>query len=138
MKDTHEVIWLKKYFLLLLILFPAVEISLFLISSKIIGILPTMLLIVLTSALGAYFARKQGIEAFQKVQRDLQYGKMPGGAIVDGFCILIGGLLLLIPGFLSDLIGALLLIPVTRKGIKPLFERWLRNMSNRNRYTIIR
>lgn len=37
-----------------------------------------MLLIVLTSALGAYFARKQGIEAFQKVQRDLQYGKMPG------------------------------------------------------------
>ncbi|GMG79637.1 FxsA family protein [Bacillus sp. FSL R5-0654] len=129
---------MKKYFLLLLILFPAVEISLFLISSKIIGILPTMLLIVLTSALGAYFARKQGIEAFQKVQRDLQYGKMPGGAIVDGFCILIGGLLLLIPGFLSDIIGALLLIPVTRKGIKPLFERWLRNMSNRNRYTIIR
>ncbi|KRE12092.1 exlusion protein FxsA [Bacillus sp. Root920] len=129
---------MKKYFLLLLILFPAVEISLFLISSKIIGILPTMLLIVLTSALGAYFARKQGIEAFQKVQRDLQYGKMPGGAIVDGFCILIGGLLLLIPGFLSDLIGGLLLIPVTRKGIKPLFERWLRNMSNRNRYTIIR
>ncbi|USD78124.1 membrane protein FxsA [Bacillus safensis] len=129
---------MKKYFLLLLILFPAVEISLFLISSKIIGILPTMLLIVLTSALGAYFARKQGIEAFQKVQRDLQYGKMPGGAIVDGYCILIGGLLLLIPGFLSDLIGALLLIPVTRKGIKPLFERWLRNMSNRNRYTIIR
>ncbi|MDM5321039.1 FxsA family protein [Bacillus altitudinis] len=129
---------MKKYLLLLLILFPAVEISLFLISSKIIGILPTMLLIVLTSALGAYFARKQGIEAFQKVQRDLQYGKMPGVTIVDGFCILIGGLLLLIPGFLSDIIGALLLIPVTRKQIKPLFERWLRNMSNRSRYTIIR
>ncbi len=129
---------MKKYLLLLLILFPAVEISLFLISSKIIGILPTMLLIVLTSALGAYFARKQGIEAFQKVQRDLQYGKMPGVTIVDGFCILIGGLLLLIPGFLSDIIGALLLIPMTRKKIKPLFERWLRNMSNRNRYTIIR
>ncbi|WP_144486943.1 FxsA family protein [Bacillus pumilus] len=129
---------MKKYLLLLLILFPAVEISLFLISSKIIGILPTMLLIVVTSALGAYFARKQGIEAFQKVQRDLQYGKMPGVTIVDGFCILIGGLLLLIPGFLSDIIGALLLIPMTRKQIKPLFERWLRNMSNRNRYTIIR
>lgn len=129
---------MKKYLLLLLILFPAVEISLFLISSKIIGILPTMLMIVITSALGAYFARKQGIEAFQKVQRDLQYGKMPGVTIVDGFCILIGGLLLLIPGFLSDIIGALLLIPMTRKQIKPLFERWLRNMSNRSRYTIIR
>ncbi|MCM3045114.1 FxsA family protein [Bacillus altitudinis] len=129
---------MKKYFLLLLILFPAVEISLFLISSNIIGILPTMLVIVLTSALGAYFARKQGIEAFQKVQRDLQYGKMPGATIVDGFCILIGGLLLLIPGFLSDLIGAVLLIPMTRKRIKPLFERLLRNMSNRKRYTIIR
>ncbi|MER3126187.1 FxsA family protein [Bacillus pumilus] len=129
---------MKKYFLLLLIVFPAVEISLFLISSKMIGILPTMLFIVLTSALGAYFARKQGIEAFQKVQRDLQYGKMPGAAIVDGLCILVGGLLLLIPGFLTDLIGALLLMPMTRKQVKPLFERWLRNMSNRNRYTIIR
>nr|MDF9458433.1 membrane protein FxsA [Bacillus pumilus] len=129
---------MKKYLLLLLILFPALEISLFLISSKIIGILPTMLMIVLTSALGAYFARKQGIEAFQKVQRDLQYGKMPGVTIVDGFCILIGGLCLLIPGFLSDIIGVPLLIPMTRKQIKPLFERWLRNMSNRNRYTIIR
>lgn len=127
-----------KYFLLLLILFPAVEISLFLISSRMIGILPTMLFVVLTSALGAYFARKQGIEAFQKVQRDLQYGKMPGTTIVDGFCILVGGLLLLIPGFLSDFIGALLLIPMTRKRFKPLFERWLRNMSNRKRYTIIR
>ncbi|MDM5299055.1 FxsA family protein [Bacillus pumilus] len=127
-----------KYVLLLLILFPAVEISLFLLSSKMIGILPTMLLIVLTSALGAYFARRQGIEAFQKVQRDLQYGNMPGTTIIDGFCILAGGLLLLIPGFLSDVIGALLLIPITRKRVKPLFERWFRNMSNRKRFTIIR
>ncbi|MFS0654601.1 FxsA family protein [Bacillus sp. 179-C3.3 HS] len=127
-----------KYILLLLILFPAVEISLFLLSSKVIGILPTMLLIVLTSALGAYFAKKQGSEAFQKVQRDLQYGKMPGSTIVDGFCILAGGLLLLIPGFLSDAIGALLLMPFTRKRFKPLFERWFRHMSNRRRFTIIR
>ncbi|MFJ5965226.1 FxsA family protein [Bacillus sp. NPDC093026] len=127
-----------KYFLLLLILFPAVEIGLFLISSQLIGILPTMFFIILTSALGAYLARKQGIAAFQKLQRDLQYGKMPGATIVDGFCILAGGLLLLIPGFLSDVIGALLLIPMTRKRFKPLLERWLRNMSNRRRFTIIR
>uniref|UniRef100_UPI003EBABBEB FxsA family protein n=1 Tax=Bacillus maqinnsis TaxID=3229854 RepID=UPI003EBABBEB len=127
-----------KNFLLLLILFPALEIGLFLISSQLIGILPTMFFIILTSALGAYLARKQGIAAFQKLQRDLQYGKMPGATIVDGFCILAGGLLLLIPGFLSDVIGALLLIPMTRKRFKPLLERWLRNMSNRRRFTIIR
>ncbi|WP_353854969.1 FxsA family protein [Bacillus sp. Bos-x628] len=137
MKETHEVIRLKN-FLLLLILFPALEIGLFLISSQLIGILPTMFFIILTSALGAYLARKQGIAAFQKLQRDLQYGKMPGATIVDGFCILAGGLLLLIPGFLSDVIGALLLIPMTRKRFKPLLERWLRNMSNRRRFTIIR
>lgn len=97
-----------------------------------------MLMIVLTSALGAYFARKQGIEAFQKVQRDLQYGKMPGVTIVDGFCILIGGLLSSHSRLLIRYHRCVTLIPMTRKQIKPLFERWLRNMSNRSRYTIIR
>ncbi|MGE6628911.1 FxsA family protein [Bacillus sp. NPDC077027] len=127
-----------KYFLLFMILFPTVEIGLFLTSSKLIGVLPTVLLILLTSILGAYLAKKQGVEVYQKVQRDLQYGRMPGASIVDGFCILAGGLLLLIPGFLSDFIGALLLIPFTRKRMKPLLERWLRNISNRRRYTIIK
>ncbi|MFB8735422.1 FxsA family protein [Bacillus sp. SL00103] len=120
-------IWLEKIFATIINSVPAVEISLFQYQVKSLAFANVAVDRTHEIALGAYFARKQGIEAFQKVQRDLQYGKMPGVTIVDGFCILIGGLLLLIPDFLSDIIGGLLpLIPMTRKQIKPLFERWLK------------
>lgn len=88
-----------KFFLLFLVIFPASEIGLFLLSANWIGVLPTVLLIILTGFLGAALAKKQGIEVYYKVQRDLQYGKMPGAAILDGLCMFIGGMLLLLPGF---------------------------------------
>lgn len=80
--------------------------------------------------------KKQGTEVYYKVQRDLQYGKMPGEAIADGLCIFIGGLLLMLPGFLSDLAGACLLIPFTRGWCKPILFKWLRGMSKNKRIII--
>ncbi|WP_186308193.1 FxsA family protein, partial [Bacillus sp. WP8] len=72
--------------------------------------------------------------ALQKVERDLEYGKMGGGGIVDGFCIVIGGVLVVIGGLLWDVIGGLVVIGVRRKGMKVFFERWLRNLCNWNGY----
>ncbi|MCY8418741.1 FxsA family protein, partial [Bacillus spizizenii] len=86
-----------RFLFLLFILFPAIEIGIFLFSGKLIGILPTVLLMILTGIIGAAAAKKQGTEVYYKVQRDLQYGKMPGEAIADGLCIFIGGLLLMLP-----------------------------------------
>ncbi|WP_024573340.1 FxsA family protein, partial [Bacillus subtilis] len=103
-----------RFLFLLFIVFPAIEIGIFLFLGKLIGILPTVLFMILTGIIGAAAAKKQGTEVYYKVQRDLQYGKMPGEAIADGLCIFIGGLLLMLPGFLSDLAGACLLIPFTR------------------------
>ncbi|MDA7027200.1 membrane protein FxsA [Bacillus sp. CLL-7-23] len=127
-----------KLFLLVLVIFPASEIGLFLLSANWIGILPTVLLIILTGFLGAVLAKKQGIEVYHKVQRDLQYGKMPGDAILDGLCIFIGGILLLLPGFVSDLIGLLLLLPLSRNRLKPFLSRKLKKMSDRRRVKIIK
>ncbi|WP_145652395.1 FxsA family protein, partial [Bacillus paralicheniformis] len=79
-----------------------------------------------------------GIEVYYKVQRDLQYGKMPGDAILDGLCIFIGGMLLLLPGFLSDIIGLLLLLPATRSRFKPFISRKLKRMSEGRRINIIK
>lgn len=67
-----------RFLFLLFILFPAIEIGIFLFSGKLIGILPTVLLMILTGIIGAAAAKKQGTEVYYKVQRDLQYGKMPG------------------------------------------------------------
>ncbi|NPC93709.1 membrane protein FxsA [Bacillus sp. WMMC1349] len=127
-----------KLFLLVLVIVPASEIGLFLLSANWIGILPTVLLIILTGFLGAVLAKKQGIEVYHKVQRDLQYGKMPGDAILDGLCIFIGGILLLLPGFVSDLIGLLLLLPLSRNRLKPFLSRKLKRMSDRRRVKIIK
>ncbi|MDR4434992.1 FxsA family protein [Bacillus tequilensis] len=125
-----------RYLFLLFIVFPAIEIGIFLFSGKLIGILPTVLLMILTGIIGAAAAKKQGTEVYYKVQRDLQYGKMPGEAIADGLCIFIGGLLLMLPGFLSDLAGACLLIPITRRWCKPILFKWLRGMSKNKRIIV--
>ncbi|MEV3918909.1 membrane protein FxsA [Bacillus subtilis] len=125
-----------RFLFLLFIVFPAIEIGIFLFLGKLIGILPTVLFMILTGIIGAAAAKKQGTEVYYKVQRDLQYGKMPGEAIADGLCIFIGGLLLMLPGFLSDLAGACLLIPITRGWCKPILFKWLRGMSKNKRIII--
>ncbi|MGM0853414.1 MAG: FxsA family protein [Bacillota bacterium] len=120
-----------RYMLLLLIIVPAFEIGLLVLSGQAIGLVPTVLLIITTGILGAYLAKKQGIETLRKAQQDMQYGQLPGDAIIDGLCILVGGVVLLTPGFITDAIGFLLLLPPTRKMFKPfiykLFKRWINN-----------
>jgi UPF0716 protein FxsA len=120
-----------RYILFFLIVIPALEIGLLVLSGQILGVLPTILLIIFTGILGAYLAKKQGLEAMRKAQQDMGYGQVPGDAIIDGLCILVGAVLLLSPGFITDAVGFLLLIPITRKGFKPilykLFKKWINN-----------
>jgi len=117
-----------KTFTLLLIIVPALEIALLMLSGDIIGIWPTAFLIVVTGVLGAFLAKRQGIEMIRKAQQQLMYGSIPSGAVLDGICILVGGALLLAPGFITDLIGLSLLIPFTRAAIKPLLGCWLKSV----------
>ncbi len=124
--------------MLLIILIPALEIGLFILSGKMIGTISTVLLIILTGVLGAWLAKKQGLEVLRNAQQQMQYGQIPGAAILDGLCILIGGLMLLMPGFITDIAGLFLLIPFTRNKIKPLLQPVIRKIMDRNRFTIIR
>ncbi|UII55156.1 membrane protein FxsA [Cytobacillus spongiae] len=127
-----------RYLLLLLIIIPASEIGILLLSGKTIGVWPTLLMIIFTGILGAYLAKKQGLETIRKAQEQMQYGQIPGDAILDGICILIGGTVLLTPGFITDALGFLLLAPPTRKFFKMLLIKGLKNWMNRGRITIIR
>lgn len=127
-----------RYLLLLIIIVPAAEIGVLLLSGNLIGVWPTLGAILFTGVLGAYLAKKQGLETLRKVQEQLQYGQMPGEAIIEGICILAGGILLLTPGFITDITGFLLLAPVTQSFFKKLIIKGFRKWMDRNTVTIIR
>ncbi len=127
-----------RFILLLLIVVPAIEIGIFLLFGKVIGVLPTVLLIIFTGFAGAYLAKKQGLETVKKARLDMQNGRLPGEAILDGICIFAGGILLLAPGFLTDVLGLLLLIPFTRKYLKNLLKKGLARWMENSTITIIR
>ncbi|PLT32305.1 FxsA family protein [Bacillus sp. V5-8f] len=127
-----------KYFLLLLIALPTVEISVLLLSGRTIGFWPTLALMIATGVIGTYLAKQQGLETLRKAQEQMRYGQVPGNALLDGICVLVGGTLLLTPGFVTDIFGLFLLLPPTRNIIKPMLLKWIRNRINKGNITIIR
>lgn len=127
-----------KYFILLMIVLPLIEIAVLIFVGKTIGILATLSLIILTAILGAYMAKKQGFQVLQNVQNSLQYGRIPREEVLDGVCILIGGLLILMPGLITDVIGFLFLIPKTRTIFKNFLKRNFRNWIEKGSIFIFR
>src|SRR5690554_3185360 len=115
----------------LLILFtvvPAVDLALLLWVGSLMGVLPTLALILVTALLGSVLARRQGLSAWRKLQTDLAQGRMPQDALFDGIVVLIASALLVSPGVLSDAVGILLMIPTGRRPIKA----YLRNKFRRS------
>ena len=113
-------------FFILFIAIPALEIFLFIKIGGQVGALNTVALIFLTAIIGVYFAKLQGIRTLKSGMVNLYQNKMPIYEIMSGASIAIAALLLITPGFFTDLIGFLLLIPFTRKVI---FSLVLKNKS---------
>ena len=80
-----------------------------------LGVMFTILLILFTAVFGAYFAQTQGWQILIRLQTELNVGQLPSNTLIEGFLILIGGILLLTPGFITDTLGFLLILPPTRK-----------------------
>ena len=129
---------MMRFLTIIFILIPILEISVLLISGKTIGVLPTLLLLFLTGIIGAWLAKRQGLETMRKMQEQLRYVQIPGDAIVDSICIFFGGLLLLTPGYITDICGFLLLLPFTRNKLKPVLFLLMRRWIEKNNVTIIR
>ncbi len=127
-----------RFLTIIFIVIPILEISVLLISGKTIGVLPTLFLLFLTGIIGAWLAKRQGLETMKKMQEQLRYGQIPGNAIVDSICIFFGGLLLLTPGYITDICGFLLLLPFTRNKLKPALFLLMRRWIEKNNVTIIR
>lgn len=108
--------------LLLFIIVPIIELALFMLLGRYLGLPATLAIIVVTAFIGAALTKSQGGRALANFQNALAMGKMPHKEMVDGILILIAGAVLLTPGFLTDAIGFLLLFPPARAVIRGIFS----------------
>ncbi|MEJ2060736.1 MAG: FxsA family protein [Gammaproteobacteria bacterium] len=104
-------------FFLLFITVPLLEIYLFIKVGSLIGALPTIGIILLTAFTGAVLLRQQGISAMFRVQQSMARGQLPAVEMFEGMLIAAGGLLLLTPGFFTDFLGLLCMIPPLRRAL---------------------
>lgn len=101
----------------LLVLFtvlPIVELYLLVKIGKEIGTLNTIAVVIITGILGAAFARSQGVLVINQIQAAISRGEMPGRELVQGALVLIGAVMLITPGFITDVVGLSFLFPLTR------------------------
>lgn len=120
--------------LLLIIIFvgvPILEIAVFIKAGNLFGLWPTLAAVVVTAVVGAALLRAQGLAVIGRARRQLDQGQIPIAEVLTGVCLLVGGALLLTPGFITDSIGFLLLIPPVRR----VLGRWALNALLRSRNT---
>jgi UPF0716 protein FxsA len=113
-RQTASRFRLAPFLLLAFILVPLAEIAILIKVGGVIGLVPTLALIVLTAVIGTWMLRHQGFSVLARAQRQLEQGVMPVTEVFEGLCLLVAGALLLTPGFLTDALGALLLVPQVR------------------------
>ena len=112
--------------LILFVIVPVTELYILIEVGKKIGSLTTIGIIILTGIIGAYLVKGQGFMILRKIQNDLNEGIMPGDSLIQGVIILAGGILLLTPGFVTDIVGFIFLIPVSRNIVKKYLLKWLK------------
>jgi UPF0716 protein FxsA len=128
---------LFRILIVLFIVVPAIELWGLISIGKIIGGWSTVALVILTGVLGAWLAKQQGLQVLRLVQLQLSRGQMPTETLIDGVLVLIGGILLLTPGFFSDVLGLILLIPYTRMIVRHFLKLWLGKMVSSGRIQLL-
>ena len=110
------------YLILLFTLVPLIELAILIKIGQHMGVAYTIGIVLLTGVAGAYLAKMQGLITLRRIQEDINQGIMPADKLFDGVLILCSGILLLTPGLLTDIIGFMGLIPLTRN----LLKRWIK------------
>src|SRR6478735_6123813 len=110
------------FLVLLFIVVPILELYVIIQIGGLIGIWPTLALLLADALLGSWLLRHQGRGAWARFNKAIAERRFPGREVADGLLIAIGGTLLLTPGFLSDIVGAILLIPPTRAIVRRLLR----------------
>lgn len=98
----------------LLLVVPVAEIAAFIVIGGQIGVFPTLAMILVTAIIGTMLLRHQGLSLISEIQGKMNQGEIPGRALAHGFMLVIAGVLLLTPGFITDSLGFLLFVPPVR------------------------
>ncbi|WP_213875167.1 FxsA family protein [Pseudomonas sp. dw_358] len=120
-------------FLLLLLLFPVLELYVFFQVSTAIGFFPALLLIIAGSVLGLMVVRVVGLATALRTRESMQRGELPAEQMFQGLMLAVGGGLLLLPGFVSDVLGVLLMLPPSRRLIASVLRRRVEAQAVRQR-----
>ena len=112
-------------FLLLFVGIPLIELYFLIRVGSVIGALPTIALSILTAVIGGYLVRRQGIAVLMRVREMLGRDELPALEVLDGAVLLVAGLALLLPGFFTDAVGFLLLVPPLRHALIRRYARVL-------------
>ncbi|WP_106496936.1 FxsA family protein [Lentibacillus sp. Marseille-P4043] len=120
-----------RWLLLALLIIPALEIGVFVWAGGIIGPWWVVFLILLTGIVGVTIAKQQGTETWMRARQLMTQGHAPTAEIIDGICIFVGAVFLFSPGFITDTIGFLLVLPWTRIPFRSWLQRFIKNKMNK-------
>lgn len=127
-------------FLRLLLLFtvvPLLELFILVKLGNLVGVAPTIALVIVTGVLGAWLARVQGLGVVRRLRSELAEGRLPAEAVIDGLLILVAGAVLLTPGLITDTVGFVLLVPPGRAAIRKIVAGAFARKVNRQDPTVI-
>jgi UPF0716 protein FxsA len=110
---------------LLLVVVPIAELYVIIQVGHVLGVVNTLALLVLISFTGAWLMKREGLSTWRRAQRQVDAGVVPGKELVDGALIVLAGALLVAPGFITDALGLLLLLPPVRAGVRSFSRRRL-------------
>jgi len=113
------------------------EIAVFIVIGNAIGVFYTLLLITFTSIAGVLIAKKRGTKSIQDIQKSMKQGQPPAVPVIETFMIFIGGILLALPGFITDILGLLFVSGITRNLFKPVVFYFLRKKMKRGQVVIL-
>lgn len=108
-------VWLMPLLIVLLVAVPIAEVYLLIQVGQQIGLLPTIGILILEAVLGAWLTRREGDRAWKALNAAFTSGQMPTGQLADAALVLVGGVMLMLPGFITDIVGLLFLLPFTRQ-----------------------
>ncbi len=114
-----------KLFLIFAVI-PVIELALLIKIGSVIGTLNTIIIVILTAVVGAYMVKLEGIAVMYRIQENMQQGTFPAEELINGMMILMAGVLLLTPGFFTDVVGFLMVFPVSRGVIKRIAGRYIK------------
>ncbi|SDH52923.1 UPF0716 protein FxsA [Pseudomonas flavescens] len=122
-----------RIFMLLFLLFPILELAVLISVGSAIGVFPTIALVIATSIFGGLILRVAGITTAWRARERLARGEMPDQEVLQGLMMAVGGGLLLLPGFISDFVGLLFLLPFTRRRLVERVRRRAAEQAQRQR-----